>query len=152
MIGDNGLKNARSRKVMVNAHDSREREEMADLRRQRDLYEGVLAAQGEAGRGTVVVDGHRVRYADAQFCAMSGYAREELEAMPSLAQVLLEYELGGGKGGRIRQGAGEGYYETALRRKDGRRVDVEVASKVQDTGGWHRTVLLVRDSPVHGRD
>jgi len=147
MIGDNGLKDADSRKVMVNTHDSPEREEMAELRRQRDLYEGLLAAQSEPGSGTVVVEGQRVRYADASFCDMSGYPREELEAMPSLAHVLREDEPGMGEEGRWRpaDGAAESRYETALRRKDGRSVAVEVAIKTIIEDGPSRSVLVVRD-------
>ena len=152
VIGGDGFGNPDSRKATMTVDDSPERDEVAELRRQRDLYEGVLVAQSEAGRGIVVVEGQRVRYADAQFCDMSGYAREELEAMPSLTRVLLEDEPDGSREGRIRQGAGAGCYETALRRKDGRRVNVEVASTLQGMGGWHRTVLLVRASPVHGRN
>jgi PAS domain S-box-containing protein len=98
-----------------------------------------------------VVEGQRVRYADASFCDMSGYAREELEAMPSLAHVLREDEPGMDEEDRwcAASGEGEPRYEATLHRKDGRRVGVEVAIRAIAGDGPSLSVLVVREVSSH---
>lgn len=103
------------------------------LRRQRDLYEGLLAAQGELGEGFVVIEDQNITYANNAFCEISGYSLEEIENMSSFLELISEkdhLDLLERRQRRAETGEGDTHYETGLRHKDGRRVDVEVAFKV----------------------
>jgi PAS domain S-box-containing protein len=104
------------------------------LRQQRDLYEGMLTAQSELGEGLVVIEVERIRYANDAFCEISGYGAEELKALPGFMELVAEDERAQILERQRRRREGEGvetHFDTALRCKDGRRVDIEVAFKVR---------------------
>lgn len=122
------------------------------LRQQRNLYEGMLTAQSELGEGLVVIEDERIRYANDAFCGISGYGAEELKALPGFIELVAEAERAQILERQRRRREGEGvetHFDTALRRKDGRRVDIEVAFKVLEAEDCFRSVVIVRD--VTGR-
>jgi PAS domain S-box-containing protein len=119
-----------------------------ELRRQRDLYEGILAAQSELGEGFVVVEGQKITYVNDALAEISGYSAEEIEDMSSFLElihgedktVLLERRQR-----RMETGEGDTRYETGLLRKDGQRLDVEVAFKVFEDEELSNFMVIVRD-------
>ena len=145
-VGSNRLRDPNLRAISITARDVTDRKEAEYLRRQRDLLEGVISAQGGTARGILAEEDGRIRYANAAFCELSGYGREELEVMTALDELVPEEERPALVLHR-RRGAGDGsYLPTVLRRKDGRRVDVEVAFGASEAAGHHRTVALVREA------
>ncbi len=142
-VGSNRLDDPRLRSVQVTARDITDRKEAEELRNLRDLYEDVIEAQDEPGRGLLVLENGRILYANAAFCQMCGYGREDLEANAKLEEILPDGATGG---------VGGTYVPTGLRRKDGRTVEIEVASKVSEAGKTPRTVLLVRERERAGSD
>ena len=118
-----------------------------ELRRQRDLYEGILDTQSQLGEGFIIVEDQSVTYANEAFCRISGYEPEELEKIPSFLQLVSEEDradLLERRRQRTETGEGDTHYETGLRRKNGRRIDVEVAFKFFE-GEPTRFMILVRD-------
>ncbi|CAN5616932.1 hypothetical protein BH24ACT20_BH24ACT20_09540 [soil metagenome] len=127
--------------------DERTRAE-EELRWQRDLYEGILAAQSELGEGFVIVEGQVISRANEAFTKMSGYSLEELQALPSFLEIVAEDEretLMERRRKRMESGEGETHYETVLGRKDGVRVPVEVAFTVLQVGESIRFMVIARD-------
>ncbi len=119
-----------------------------ELRWQRDLYEGILAAQSELGEGFVIVEGQVISHANEAFTKMSGYSLGELQALPSFLEIVAEDEretLMERRRKRMESGEGETHYETVLGRKDGVRVPVEVAFTVLQVGGSMRFMVVARD-------
>lgn len=112
------------------------------------LYEGLLAAQNELGEGFVLIEDQRIQFANEAFCKMSGYGLEELMVLPSFLELVPEGERASlleRRNRRLSTGEGEVHYETALRREDGRRIEIEVAFKVFETERLSRYLILVRD-------
>ncbi len=125
-----------------------------ELRRQRDLYEGILTAQSELGEGFVIVEDHNVTYANEAFCEISGYTLEELVGMPSFIGLISEEDradLLKRRRRRVDTGEGDINYETGLRRKDGRRLDIEVAFKVFEDENPPGFMVVVRDITLRKR-
>jgi PAS domain S-box-containing protein len=114
----------------------------------RELYEGVLKAQSELGEGLVIIEDQRIRYANEAFCEISGYDLVELRALSSFMKLIPEDESASilerprrlPSGGEV-----ETHYDTGLRRKDGRRVDIEIAFRTLEEEGRSRVVVIVRD-------
>lgn len=118
-----------------------------ELLRQRDLYEGMLSAQSELGEGFVIIDDQIITYANEAFCEISGYSLDEIEEMHSFIRLISEEDRAGlleRRKNRMETGEGDIHYETGLRHKDGRRLDVEVAFKVFE-GEPLRFMIIVRD-------
>ncbi len=152
-VGTNRLGDPKLRAVVVTARDITDRKEAEELRRQTGLYEDVIAALDEPGRGALVEEGGRIRYASDPLCEMSGYRREELEGATALDRLFPEEEGSAlpGRGGPL-SGDGGSYGPAVLLRKDGRRVGVEISARVRDAGGSPRTVLSVREAAGRGPD
>jgi PAS domain S-box-containing protein len=119
-----------------------------ELRRQKDLYEGMLKIQSELGEGFVILEDQRVWYANEAFCKISGYSLAELKSLPGFMELVpeeerasvLEHQRRGLGGGEV-----ETHYDTVLRHKHGRSVDIEVAFKVLEEDGRSKFVAVVRD-------
>ena len=117
-----------------------------DFLQRRDLYEGVLRAQSVLGEGLVVIEDEHVRHANDAFCEMSGYALEELRALPSFMDLVAQEERASIFERRCPGGdEAETHYETTLRHKDGRPVAIEVAVKMLEGRGRFGSVAIVRD-------
>jgi PAS domain S-box-containing protein len=126
-----------------------EREWSEEVRRQRDFYETLLRAQSDVGEGLLVVEGERIRYANEAFCLMSGYSPEELVALPTYLELatedqwpMLEHRMRR----RLRGVWVEDRYETAIRHRSGRRVELEVGVRpLRREGRPPHLVAVVRD-------
>ncbi|MFA5891660.1 MAG: PAS domain-containing sensor histidine kinase [Actinomycetota bacterium] len=120
-----------------------------DLRRQTSLYESLLGAVSDVGEGFVIVEAGRVLYANEAFCRMSGYAEQELIALPSAMNLVSPPSREVLVDRMARRALGEpvvSHYDTILLRKDGRTVDLEVAiQSLRDGPGEPRQVVIARD-------
>ena len=68
------------------------REAERALREQTVRYESLLRALSEVGEGMLVLEDDRLVYANPAFLAMSGYSTEELQALPSMFDLVEEAE------------------------------------------------------------
>lgn len=130
------------------------REVERELRQQRDLYEGVLSAQRALGGGFVIVEGQRIVYANEGARDIGGYEFEEMAAMSSFMDFVAEEEKASlieRQRQRTESGEGESHYDTALRHKDGHRVEVEISFKELEAERGVRFLILVRDITVRKR-
>jgi PAS domain S-box-containing protein len=126
-----------------------------ELRRQRDLYEGVLNAQSEVGEGLVIAEGPRISFANEAFCEISGYDLGELQSIPSFFELFPSEERSLFRERFMRRVSGEGgqdHQEIAILRKDGRRVELEIAVKMLPEEDLARFVVIARDITARKRD
>ncbi len=119
------------------------------LRAETVRYETLLDTVSDVGEGVVVAEGLSLVYANEAYERITGYTIEELRGLGSLmelapedvrAELIERY--------RLRRAGTEvpEHYETALIRKDGRRVEVEVALKLLDRGPEPSQVIsIIRD-------
>lgn len=112
------------------------------------VYESLLQAQDDMGLGFFVHEAGRLSYANESCSRISGYSLEELGAMPSVYSLvvpeqrdLLLERLRRRRQGRHDQQVVE-HYESAIVRKDGRRIDVELVVKPLRDGDERQAVLL----------
>ena len=119
------------------------------LRRQGELDAALLAAQRGLGEGVVVLDlaTRRLGHVNDVFAEMTGYAVEQLEAMPSFMELLRVEDVPDSER-RLRERRSGGpqtdRHSAVLVRRDGTRIEVEVATEPLDDGG-DRVVALVRE-------
>ncbi len=90
------------------------------------------------------MEDQNVTYANEAFREISGYSFEEIENMSFIPEED-RADLLGRRQRRMDTGEGDTNYETGLRRKDGQRVDVEVAFKVFEGENPPRFMVIVRD-------
>ncbi len=119
------------------------------LAAERSSYENLLQTVSDLGEGFLVVEKLKVVYANDAYSRLSGYSLEELKALPSIVDLgtPAAKEM---VADRIRRRAlGETFpdhYESEMIRKDGRRIDVEVAQKFITSGNAGvRTISIIRD-------
>jgi PAS domain S-box-containing protein len=115
---------------------------------ERSSYQNLLETVSDLGEGFLVVEKLKVVYANDAYCRLSGYSLDELKALPSivdLATPAVQEMIAD----RIRRRAlGETFpdhYELEMVRKDGRRIDVEVAQKFVTAPDGMRTISIIRD-------
>ncbi|MBI4220053.1 MAG: PAS domain S-box protein [Chloroflexi bacterium] len=120
----------------------------ADLTR---VYEALLTAHDHLGIGVVLTDGIRIVYANDALCDLYGYTQEELRALPSFLELVVEEDrprLAERLQARLRRMEASDTGSTAIVRKDGRRVDIEYAVKrIDDRPGESGSsmIAIVRD-------
>ncbi|HVL90177.1 MAG TPA: PAS domain S-box protein, partial [Actinomycetota bacterium] len=121
---------------------------LARHRDQAEHYAGVVQAMGDLGEGFLVTDGRRLLFANDAYCRLTGYSLEELMAMPSLEALAPPDELERlqrRRTERLRGAAVVDSYDSALIRKDGERVELEVSMKILGTEDKPSIVCIVRD-------
>ena len=121
------------------------------LREQTDRYESLLEALSEVGEGMVVLEqqGH-CSYANPAFEQLCGYTFPELAAMDSVLDLVVEGEREEARRRawlRAERGLVDRGYRVAMRRRDGERVELEVAGVPLELDPPNRTqlVVVVRD-------
>lgn len=121
---------------------------LAQLRERNAMYETLLHAVSDLGEGFLVTDAGKLIYANRAYCEMTGYTFEELVALPSLLELTVpeqREEIAERLRSRLAGGNVVDHYEAALVRKDGRRVECEVAVELAETDQGVRLVSIVRD-------
>src|SRR6267154_1432385 len=92
------------------------------LRRRTELFQALLEAQREVGEGLLIVDGERPLYVNDAFCLITGHSLDELLALPSIFELVIEEERAA-LADRLRARSTEGpvvsHHETAVRHLDG---------------------------------
>jgi PAS domain S-box-containing protein len=120
----------------------------ARLERARDRYETLLVALSEVGEGMVVVEDERCVYANPAFERLSGYSAAELAAMDSIFDLVAEEDRADARRRaalRVDAGLVDPTYRLAIRRRDGERVQLELAGVPSLTDGRRQLVVVVRD-------
>src|SRR4051794_19617923 len=122
-----------------------------ELREQTARYESLLRALSDVGEAMIVLEDDRLVYANPAFLAICGYSTEELQALPSIFDIVEEHERDDARHrARMRlEGVSDPGYQLTLRRRDGRRVPLEIAGVPLEIGGRTQMVVVGRD--VTGR-
>ena len=119
------------------------------LRAQTDRYETLLLALSEVGEGMVVMDeDSRCLYANHAFEQLSGYPFPELAALDAMTELIVEdqrEEAARRALFRMQRGVVDPSYPVTIRRRDGARADLEVASVPLEVEGVRQQVVVVRD-------
>src|SRR5207248_1027111 len=116
-----------------------------------ELYEAVLDAHSKLGQGIALVDieSGKILYGNEALAAMSGYSIEELLALASFVQIMPPYAAEPMEESRRRRVGGSSeepdQWETTFLRKDGSRLQVEIAVTPVESDEGMRMVALVRD-------
>jgi PAS domain S-box-containing protein len=125
------------------------------LQSQTDRYESLLRALSEVGEGMVVLDqdGACV-YANHAFEQLSGYTFPELAAMHSMFDLVVESDRDEARLRallRAERNLVEERYPLAMRRRDGARVELELAGVPLEVDGSRQLVVVVRDVTARRR-
>ena len=129
------------------------REAERALREQTVRYESLLRALSEVGEGMLVLEDDRLVYANPAFLAMSGYSTEELQALPSMFDLVEEAEREDARRrAQLRlEGVSDPGYQLTLRHRDGHRVPLEIAGVPLELGGRTQMVIVGRDVTARAR-
>ena len=111
-------------------------------------YESLLLALSDVGGAMVVLDGDgRLEYANAAFEAICGYTTAELQALPSVYDLIVEEQRSSARR-RVQlrlEGARDPGYQLTVQHRDGHRVLLEVAAVPLVVGEGQRMVVVARD-------
>ncbi len=123
------------------------------LREQTARYESLLRALSEVGEGMCVLEGNRLVYANPAFVAISGYSTEELQALPSMYDIVIDEERDEAiRRTRLRiEGISDPGYQLTLRHKDGHHVPLEIAGVPLEIAGRTQMVVVGRDVTARAR-
>src|SRR2546423_4251494 len=101
-----------------------------DLGLQVERQSSLLATLSDIGEGLLITEGGRFVAGNDAYVNLTGYSREELEAMPSLIDLCAPDQrdrLAGQLARRLSGQEAPGRYTSGIVQKSGRKVDVEVA-------------------------
>jgi diguanylate cyclase (GGDEF)-like protein/PAS domain S-box-containing protein len=119
-----------------------------NLALQAERQSSLLRAISDIGEGLVITENGRFVVGNAAYEALTGYDAAELAALPSLIALAGPEEqqhLTEQLATRLEGGDVPFRYESALIRKDGRRIQVETAVRRLPADGKHRLLALVHD-------
>ncbi|MSP59561.1 MAG: PAS domain S-box protein [Myxococcales bacterium] len=148
LVGAASLDAGRVIGVVLDLSERKRAEER--LRQQMDLYAGLLGAQSDLGEGVVLADAWtgQVLYVNDALCDLHGRTAAELSATVSFWEVIAPEEPQARRDALRREASGDQrsiLLETVIPRRDGTRVDVEVAIERIDGQGGIKLIALVRD-------
>lgn len=125
------------------------------LRRSTGKYGTLVDAVGDLEEGIVAADaGGKIVYANEAFCAIVGRTAEELAQMPSFRDLVAPDQRPIVDERFRRRIDGEDVidrYETAALHSDGRRIEMEIATKLLGDGDDRQVVAIVRDVTARKR-
>ena len=109
------------------------------LARQTERHQSILGAMSDLGEGYVTTRDGRVVHTNDAYAKLTGYTLEELTVMPSAVVVPTH----GGDGD---------HFEATIETRDGRSVEVEVATKRLSGDGDAQWIAICRDISERHRD
>jgi diguanylate cyclase (GGDEF)-like protein/PAS domain S-box-containing protein len=115
---------------------------------QSERQASLLQAISDIGEGLVITENGRYVAANVAYEALTGYDAAELAALESLIELAPPEDrqrLADQLATRLEGGDVPFRYESALIRKDGRRIQVETAVRRLSAEGKHRLLALVHD-------
>jgi PAS domain S-box-containing protein len=118
------------------------------LREQRDLYQALLKAQSDIGEGLFIVEDRRIVYANEAICRITGYAQEEIRALPSFTELVHPDLREATMANHLRRIAGEQFenrYEIILLTKTGEPREGEIAISTMPGSNGLAVVVVVQD-------
>ena len=123
------------------------------LREQTVRYESLLLALSEVGEAMVVLEDGGLVYANPAFLAISGYSTEELQALPSIFDIVEDSERADAQR-RVRlrlEGISDPGYQLTLRHRDGHGIPLEIAGVPLEVGGRTQMIVVGRDVTARAR-
>ena len=124
------------------------------VREQTARYESLLLALSDVGEAMLVLDVEgRLEYANPAFEAICGYTTEELRALPSVFDLVVEEQrVAARRHAQARlEGAAEPGRRITIRHRDGHRVPMEIAGVPLEVGERPRIVVVGRDITARAR-
>lgn len=115
------------------------------------VYEALLMAHDHLDIGIAVTEGPRIVYVNDALCRMYGYTAEELQALPSFLDIVIEDDrprLTERLRARLQGAEGADVGTTTVVRKDGSHLEIEYAVRgIEDSeGGQGQSMIaIVRD-------
>jgi PAS domain S-box-containing protein len=115
------------------------------------VYEALLAAHDHLNIGIGVTDGPRIAYANDALCRMYGYTAEELQALPSFLDIVIEDDrprLADRLSARLQGTEASDVGSTTIVRKDGSHLEIEYAiGRIEEpaVGQGQSMITIVRD-------
>ena len=123
------------------------------LRAQTARYESLLLALSEVGEAMLVLEEGRLVYANPAFLAICGYSTEELRALDTIYDLVVESHRD--RAIRRTQARLEGLvdpgYHLAIRHRDGHEVPMDVAGVPLELDGRTQMVVVARDVTARAR-
>jgi PAS domain S-box-containing protein len=124
------------------------------VREQTARYESLLLALSDVGEAMLVLDEEgRLEYANPAFEAICGYPTEELRALPSVFDLVVEEQRPAAR--RHAQarlgGESEPGRRITIRHRDGHRVPMEIAGVPLEVGDRPQIVVVGRDITARAR-
>ena len=119
-----------------------------NLTMQSERQLSLLHAISDIGEGLVITEGGRFIAGNAAYRDLTGYTAVELAAVQSLIELAPPDErqqLADQLAKRLSGGEAPFRYESALIRKDGRRIQIEAAVRSLGSEGHHRLLAVVHD-------
>ncbi|KPV48775.1 hypothetical protein SE17_36245, partial [Kouleothrix aurantiaca] len=112
-----------------------------------EQYAVLLQGLSDLGEGVTMVVDSRFVYVNDAFCQISGYARDELLALETVAALAPANitEQARQRLARLRENAEIGRFRGALRHKAGHTVDLEVSTKLVQHHGRPMHLSVMRD-------
>ncbi len=121
------------------------------LRLQRDLYDNLLRAQSDLGEGVAMLNfkGGKLFHVNDAFCMLHGITREALLSMPDYLKRTLprEEQKNFERHRRLLRAGVESavVFESVIRRKDGKRITVEISMKAVRGNEGGNCIMVIRD-------
>ncbi len=112
------------------------------------LDDVLLKAVSEIGEGVILLDLPRIIYSNEAFCEITGFSEEELLSLPSFFDLVPQEnrELIRDKiNTHLKNRKTSGQYETIMREKSGKLVDIELTVNVIKGNSPNRVVSIVRN-------
>jgi len=119
------------------------------LRQQKELYEAILKAQSDVGECFFIIEDDRIIYANEACDQIGGYCSGDLTSLPSFFEIVipeqrtfLRYQLNK----LLKNKSMERKYEIGVLKKNGERVDLEIAAHpLQLMGTRTQLIIIGRD-------
>jgi hypothetical protein len=129
--------------------------ELRSLRAGRDMraavHEPLLEAHDAMLQGVLITEAERAVYVSDGLVALTGWSREEIMSLASVFELIPDEERDAARRVATSLPAEGGLLQKTILRKDGQRIDVEVALRRFSVEGGTRSVSIIRDVTIRTR-